>query len=56
MGIFGLGKKKEQSKISQANLPKDMPEFPSTDDMSDFPRYEPTVADIKREIGDVVKT
>ncbi len=61
MALFGLGKKKEQDKFSKApsqftqqmaSMPS-LPEFPSLDEeeVSGFPKYEPTVADIKKEIN-----
>ena len=60
MSLFGLGKKKEdEKKVSSVqtqqmiNIPS-LPEFPSLDDednASGFPKYEPTMADIKKEVG-----
>jgi len=64
MGLFGLGKKKEDDKkfsnapshLSQPQQTTSMPslpEFPSLDEeeVSGFPKYEPTVADIKKEVA-----
>ncbi|MBS3167665.1 hypothetical protein J4216_00895 [Candidatus Woesearchaeota archaeon] len=51
MGLFSSNKKKEEVRsISQQQMPK-LPEFPSLDEDSGFPRYESTVADIKKEVG-----
>lgn len=60
MALFGFGKKKEEEKkasaitqqVSQMPEIPNLPEFPSLDEeeFSDFPKYEPTLADIKKEI------
>ena len=61
MGLFGLGKKKENEKKpfvatqmqQTVNIPS-LPEFPSLDEegsFSEFPKYEPSVADIKKEVS-----
>ena len=60
MSLFGMGKKKDDKTPSEAvpspvmGMPSaNMPEFPSLEDeeVAEFPKYEPTLADIKKEIG-----
>lgn len=59
MALFGLGKKKEEKNSNATQLTQHMasmpnlPEFPSLeeDDVTEFPKYEPSVADIKKEVS-----
>lgn len=50
MGLFSLTKKPEEKKPLQQ--PVSLPEFPSVheEEMPEFPAYEPTIGEIKKEI------
>lgn len=52
MGLFGLGKKKEEPKKGPDSQFKKMSSSaPNLPQFPDIPKYESTVADIKKEVG-----
>lgn len=50
MGLFSLTKKPEEKKLEAQKLPS-FPEFPAVhEELPEFPAYEPTIGEIKKEI------